>query len=298
MGVLLGLAAALSWGFADFLARFATRRIGALRTLFYMQAAGFVFLTAALPRLGGWGHLHDGSGWAPWGWGALAGTLNTCAMFALYRSFEIGKLSIVAPISASYPALTVLLSVLTGERLTPGRGAGIALTVAGVILASAGAVEARDGSVKDAPQRPKKGSAGILWALFAALVFGVLFWLLGIRVVPRVGGPASVWMIRLTSTLLSAVLVLALRQRVWPPVRASLGNLALLVAGMGLLDTAAFVCNNLGVLFEQVSVVSVLTSLYGAVTVALAAAFLREKLAWWQWTGIALIFGGVFFLGR
>ena len=294
MGILLGLSAALSWGFADFLARFATHRVGTIRTVFYMQTAGFVLLTLALPQLGGWGHLGDGSGWAPWAWGVLAGTLNMGAMLALYRSFEIGKLSIVAPISASYPVLTVALSFLTGERLTPGRGVGIALTVVGVVLASTGAAEAPNAAAENSPPQQKSGSAGILWALLAALGFGVLFWLLGVRVVPRVGGPASVWMIRLTCTLLSAVLVLALRL----PVRPPRGNFSWLMAGMGLLDTGAFVCNNTGVQLDQVSVVSVLTSLYGAVTVALAAAFLREKLAWWQWAGIVLIFGGVYFVSR
>ena len=294
MGILLGLSAALSWGFADFLARFATHRVGTIRTVFYMQTAGFVLLTLALPQLGGWGHLGDGSGWAPWAWGVLAGTLNMGAMLALYRSFEIGKLSIVAPISASYPVLTVALSFLTGERLTPGRGVGIALTVVGVVLASTGAAEAPNASAENSPPPQKSGSAGILWALLAALGFGVLFWLLGVRVVPRVGGPASVWMIRLTCTLLSAVLVLALRL----PVRPPRGNFSWLMAGMGLLDTGAFVCNNTGVQLDQVSVVSVLTSLYGAVTVALAAAFLREKLAWCQWAGIVLIFGGVYFVSR
>ena len=294
MGILLGLSAALSWGFADFLARFATHRVGTIRTVFYMQTAGFVLLTLALPQLGGWGHLGDGSGWAPWAWGVLAGTLNMGAMLALYRSFEIGKLSIVAPISASYPVLTVALSFLTGERLTPGRGVGIALTVVGVVLASTGAAEAPNASAENSPPPQKSGSAGILWALLAALGFGVLFWLLGVRVVPRVGGPASVWMIRLTCTLLSAVLVLALRL----PVRPPRGNFSWLMAGMGLLDTGAFVCNNTGVQLDQVSVVSVLTSLYGAVTVALAAAFLRENLAWWQWAGIMLIFGGIYFVSR
>ena len=100
MGILLGLATALSWGSADLFARFATRRIGTFRTMLYMQMCGFCLVTLAMPRLGGWGHLFDGSGWQPWGWGILAGVLNTFSTLALYRSFEIGKLSIVAPISA------------------------------------------------------------------------------------------------------------------------------------------------------------------------------------------------------
>jgi len=44
---------------------------------------------------------------------------------------------------------------------------------------------------------------------------------------------------------------------------------------------------------EQVSVISVLGSLYGAVTVVFAAIFLKERIAPLQWTGIAAIFAGV-----
>jgi drug/metabolite transporter (DMT)-like permease len=40
-------------------------------------------------------------------------------------------------------------------------------------------------------------------------------------------------------------------------------------------------------------VVSVLASLYGAVTVALAAIFLRERISRWQWFGIISIFAGI-----
>ena len=62
---------------------------------------------------------------------------------------------------------------------------------------------------------------------------------------------------------------------------------------MGFFDTAAFALSNLGMRLEQVAVVSVLGSLYGAVTVALAAIFLKERIAPMQWTGIAAIFLGV-----
>ena len=103
MGVLLGLLTALAWGSSDFLARFAARRIGSLRTTLYMQLTGLVLLTICLPWVGGWGHLFDGSGWQPWAWGALAGIFNGVASLALYRSFEVGKMAVVAPLSASYP---------------------------------------------------------------------------------------------------------------------------------------------------------------------------------------------------
>src|SRR5260370_37870126 len=89
-----------------------------MRALLGMQAWGAVFVTILLLFARDWGHLFDGSGWQPWGWGILAGSINSFAMLALYRSFEIGKLSLVGPVSSSYPALTLILSLFSGARLT------------------------------------------------------------------------------------------------------------------------------------------------------------------------------------
>ncbi len=133
MGILLGLLTALSWGSSDFLARFSARKIGSIRTTLWMQFTGLVLLTATLRWVGGWGHLFDGSGWTPWAWGVGVGCLNAFSTLCLYRSFEIGKMSVVAPISASYPALTMAISFFTGERLTALRVAGIVAILVGVV---------------------------------------------------------------------------------------------------------------------------------------------------------------------
>jgi drug/metabolite transporter (DMT)-like permease len=250
-----------------------------------MQATGLVLLSMCLPWLGGWGHLHDGSGWAPWGWGILAGCINAVSTLTLYRSFEVGKLSIVAPLSASYPALTVILSLLTGERLTVARAAGIICTMLGVVLVARGE-KAPDKN--DAEAHAKKGK-GVIWALCSSLGFGVLFWLLGNHIVPRLGAPQTVWMIRATCVVLTAIVLLVMKQ----PIGLPRGNVRWYVWAMGLLDTSAFVVSNRGMQLEQVSIVSVLGSLYGAVTVGLAAVFLKEHVAKWQWAGIVTIFGGI-----
>jgi drug/metabolite transporter (DMT)-like permease len=294
MGILLGLATALCWGSADLFARFATRRIGTFRTMLYMQACGFCLLTLVMPRLGGWGHLFDGSGWQPWAWGILAGVLNTSSTLALYRSFEIGKLSIVAPISACYPVLTMLLSALTGERLTTLRLCGLVLTILGVILVARGEHEADETNRGDNAAQPGKKGVGVRWALFSALCFGIMFWLLGLRVVPMLGSTPSVWLIRLTSVAATALVMLVARQSRALPLRRDMP----LLLGVGMLDTSAYVFNNYGMLHEQTSVVSVLASLYGAVTVGLAAVFLREKVTVSQWLGIAAIFIGIILISR
>jgi drug/metabolite transporter (DMT)-like permease len=311
MGILLGLLTALSWGSSDFLARFTTRRIGSLRTTLYMQLVGLVLLTIFLPWIGGWGHLFDGSGWQPWAWGALAGLLNGISTLSLYRSFEVGKLAVVAPLSASYPALTVAMSVFTGEHLSAMRAAGIALILAGVIVVVRGEVEADSaiapsgvashsvqlGSVA-APSRAtpeRKAASGIGAAMISAAGFGVLFWLLGNRVVPRVGFASTVWMIRLTSSALTALVIVAMKR---PIALRRKDKVSLWLLGMGVLDTGAFVLNNLGMQVEQVSVVSVLASLYGAVTVLLSTMILREKMSSSQWLGVVAIFAGIALISR
>lgn len=303
MGMLVGLLTALTWGSADFVARFATRRTGTLRATLYMQILGFFLLTAALPFLGGWGHLADGSGFRPWAWGISAAFLNTFATLTLYRSFEIGKMAVVAPLSAAYPALTVILSVFSGERLTLVRAAGIACILVGAVLVARGEAAASASSSAAPPGSPQAAldsrtavlhRQGVLFAAISSVAMGVMFWLIGTRVVPAVGALPSVWLIRLVSAILTFLVILVLRQPAAPPARGG----RLFVAGVAVLDTTAYCLNNRGMQLEQVSVVSVLASLYGAVTVAYAAIFLREPVSRLQWLGILAIFTGIFLISR
>lgn len=294
-GVLLGVATAVSWGSSDFLARFATRTTGTTRALLGMQSWGALFVTILLVFSRDWGHLFDGSGWQPWAWGVVAGAINTGAMFALYRSFELGKMAVVAPISASYPALTVLLSLLSGEKLSLYRGLGILAALVGVIFVAAGeksqVSSAKDSSVATPSLPPvrQNSALAILWAIAAAIGFGFLFWLLGTRIIPRTGAIATVWLIRLTGTAITLCAVLA----TGVPLRIPNKRTRAQLYSMGFFDTAAFALSNLGMRIEQVAIVSVLGSLYGAVTVALAAIFLRERITLAQWSGIAAIFLGI-----
>jgi drug/metabolite transporter (DMT)-like permease len=288
MGILLGLVTALTWGGADFVARFSTHRIGTLRTMFYMQFTGLLLLTIFMRWLGGWGHLADGSGWQPWAWGFLAGLLNACATLSLYRSFEIGKMAVVAPLSASYPALTLTLSWLGGDHLSAARSLAVVLILFGVVVV-AGGEHARD---ENSREPTNANTRGMGFAMVAAVGFGLLFWLLGIRIVPRLGAVQAVWMIRLTSSLLTAAVIFSAAQ----PMHLPRGGVRWMALGMGTFDTLAFVLSNRGMEMEHVAVISVLGSLYGAVTVGLAAIFLREHISRWQWAGIATIFGGIFLI--
>ncbi|HXN98230.1 MAG TPA: DMT family transporter [Candidatus Acidoferrales bacterium] len=288
MGVLLGLTGAVCWGMADFAARFASRRVGAYRTLFFMQFFGFLALSVYLKFTGGFSHVAPG--WQPWALTVAAGLINVIASLSLYHSFEIGVMSIVGPVSSSYPALTVALSLASGERIHALRGIGMAVTFTGVILAAMSfASKANDASHSNGASVSAYLSRGVGWAILAAVGFGFMFWFLGFHVVPLVGDAVSVWVMRLTALVSLAVFALPARQNIRPPH----GGVWWMLAAVGLMDTAAFVANNAGLHIGPVSVVSVLASLYGAVTVLLSWIFLRERLERSQWLGIVLIFIGV-----
>jgi drug/metabolite transporter (DMT)-like permease len=286
LGVILGLTGAVCWGMADFAARFASRQVGAYRTLFFMQFFGFVALSVYLKFAGGFSHVAPG--WQPWALTVVAGVLNVTASLSLYHSFEIGVMSIVGPVSSSYPALTVALSLASGERIHALRGIGMAVTLAGVILAAMSFAPKISVSVHSASSGSRL-SRGVGWAILAAIGFGVMFWFLGFHVVPLVGDAVSVWVMRLTALVSLAVFALPARQS----MRLPQGGVWWMLAAVGFMDTAAFVANNAGLHIGPVSVVSVLASLYGAVTVLLAWIFLRERLEPSQWLGIVLIFVGI-----
>jgi len=140
----------------------------------------------------------------------------------------------------------------------------------------------------------KAFAAVVSWAICAAVGFGFLFWLLGIRIIPTLGAAQTIWMIRLTSTVLTIAVILLAKQ----PMGLPRGPARPLALGTGILDTGAFVVCAYGMRLEQVAIISVLGSLYGAVTVALAAIVLREHISRWQWFGIATIFAGIYLISR
>src|SRR5882724_4155834 len=137
MTIILGLAAALGWGITDLLARVGGRSIGAYRAMFFAQATGLVPITI-------WLALHPDivtaaaaqADWMAWLAGLSAAPLILVASYSLFRALAVGTLGVVSPVTASYGAITAALAAASGEVLGGSTVAGIALTVAGVALAS------------------------------------------------------------------------------------------------------------------------------------------------------------------
>ena len=73
-------------------------------------------------------------------WYAAVGLVNGGAVLTLYAALAAGPVLLVAPLVATYPLVTLALSALLlgGTGLTPPMRAGIAATVAGVMLLLSG----------------------------------------------------------------------------------------------------------------------------------------------------------------
>jgi drug/metabolite transporter (DMT)-like permease len=186
-------------------------------------------------------------------------------------------MSIVAPISATAAVVPVVFGVASGERPSPVQGAGIALAVAGVVLAS----RSRDG---DGGGRRLAEGTGL--ALVAALAFGILLVALG-----EASEGDALWgtlTMRTTSFSLLVLTALALR----PSFALREGDLPVLLL-IGVLDTAGNALFAIATTKSLLSVVAVLGQLYPVVTVLLARVVLGERLSSGQGAGVVGAFTGV-----
>ena len=69
------------------------------------------------------------------GWAAASAALAITSLVALYVALNTGKASVVVPITAAYPAVTLILAAaFLGESLTLAKAGGAALVIGGVVL--------------------------------------------------------------------------------------------------------------------------------------------------------------------
>jgi drug/metabolite transporter (DMT)-like permease len=264
MAVLLSLLAALAYGLSDFVGGVASRRTSAWPVAFTGAVAAF--LGAVLLAV-----LADGEPTpADLLWGALAGIGSGAGGAFLYRGLAAGRMGVVAPISAVGAALVpVCVGVATGERPVLLVWLGILAAVPGTWL-----VSREPGTAGDL-------AAGIVDGLLAGVGFGLLFAATG--QVPEGAGFAPLAVTQGVAVVAVACTAAALGGR-WVPYDASQAWGAV----AGALATAAAVAFLLATQTGLLTIASVVTSLYPAVTIGLAAVVLRERVHAAQGVGLLL----------
>lgn len=269
---LLGLASAATWGAGDFSGGLAAKRSPLLGVLLLGQLAGLT-LIALVALL-----THEGPPPASsLAWAAAAGAVDAVGLAALYRGLAVGRMAVVAPISAVLSAaIPVAWGALSEGPPSGVRLAGFALALLGIWLVASGG----------GGGQAKTKETGLGLAVLAGLGLGgfLIFMHLGAR-------SGTFWPLataRGTAFLLALVAVLA-RRGAWRPAAGALP----LVLLSGALDASG---NALFVLASQagrLDVAAVLASMYPASTVLLAAALLRERVGRTQALGIAVALGAI-----
>ena len=275
LGPALALGTSLAYGVGDYLGGTTSRRIGTLPFIFCAQlvmlllAAAWVAVSSEpAPPLG---TLAAAAG---------AGLGMTVGLSAFFQAMAVGKMSLVAPISATGVAIPVAAGILRGEHPNAAQIVGMLAAIAGVVLVT----RSRD-------QQQTRSESGLGLALLAAVGTGLFMWLMAPA--SRHGVPWAILTSRAIPAMVLIAAVIVRRPSLRPALRSAVASR---IVAQALLGLVASVLYAFATRHGQLAIVSVLGSLYPAVTLLLAHRLLGERLDGVQQAGIAAVLGGILLL--
>ena len=281
MGVIAGLLSMFSWGTAIFLAAIASRKLGNVLTLFWMQLFGF--LAATLFLLMSFHSLPLDLVLKNVPILVLVAILQVVAYLAFYKGLEKAQVSLVSPIGAAWGLITALLGVLfLKENLGAVQILALGLIILGIILLSV--------NITDLLRLKKVNLLdGVKEGVIAMLGWGVSLFLL-IFATKDLGWflPAIVFRFFVLLLLVGYMLFTGKLTS----VKSTKIPLSLLIL-IGVFDIGGFFSYSLGVSGSQASIVAPIGSAFTLVTVILAKVFLKEKWDLGKAAGILMIVGGL-----
>ena len=268
MAVIFALLAALSFGCSDFFAGLASRAFPT--AVVTCVVLGIGTLTAAVFAL-----IFPGSGVgvSQLACGALSGVGSAVGTFSLYHALAVGRMSVVATVSAVLSAvLPVIFGVALGESLS-------GISVAGILIAipAIGLVSWQAGAGAGAAARN-----GVPFAVLAGFGFALLFIALD-----RAGTSAGTWPVVVGQAVGCLLVIPPARRAIARAQRPLRSTVALILTG-GVLSAGGDLLFLAAVGHGQLAIVAVISSLYPAATVLLARAVLAERWTRVQAAGLVL----------
>jgi len=271
MEVALGALVALAYGTGDFLGGISAKRLTTVTVLLVSQTVGLVvalILVVALRDGPPATHVFVLS--------AAAGVVAVMALGLLFRGLALGRMSVVAPLSAiGGGVLPVVWGLIRGERPSALALAGVGLALVAVVIVGQGAQHDPTRAVSPRWELMLGGGAG--------LGFGIVFILISEAANASGSGMWPVLIARCASVPVLAVVGVVLGGF----SRVERSDIAP-VAGAGLFDVGANVLILLAVRRGLISLVAPVASLYPGITVVLARLVLQERIGRQRLAGLAL----------
>lgn len=264
MAVILALLSAVAYGSSDFIAGAGGRRARVGIIALIVQVAGLATTLLTLVFFAG-----NGPDVRPLAWGAVSGVGSGLGTATLYRGLAVGRMSVVASLSAVTAALVpAVVGLALGEPLT-------AVALAGVIIAvpATAMVSWQRGN--------DRGRSGVAYGLAAGFGFALLFIALD-----QAGTSAGAWpLVPLQAVAAMIVAPLAIRESAG---RTSWRSATRAGLSAGVIGGAANLLFLAASGTGQLALVAVIASLYPTVTVLLARLVLHERWSRAQAVGLGL----------
>ncbi|MEL6981689.1 MAG: EamA family transporter, partial [Actinomycetota bacterium] len=256
---------AATFGVGDFAGGLATRRARVIQVVAWSHVVGGIGAIVASLLLA------ERFDWGDIGLGIIGGAFGVVGVGLLYRRLAVGPMSVVAPLTAITSAVVPgLWGLAGGDRFgTPG-WVGLAVALVAVLLVSSSSDQPEGGSSPVTAQV-------VIESLAAGAGFGLLFVFFDATGSESAPWPVAGARVFTSTVLLSFLLVVARRQTSVDdggPASASVvprdGHSIGLIALAGVADTTANVTFLAATNAGQLTLVSVLASLYPVSTVLLA----------------------------
>ena len=276
-----GLLAAIGWGASDFAAALVTKRIGGLRTVFWVHVGSVALSSAYLLVANDLGEV-GGSQWAEM---AAISALAFGTYIFFYRALQIGPIAIVTPIIGANAVVVILLAVaLSGERLNTIQLAAMPAVIGGVALVS---VDLRN-------LKSKRGlvGQGVLFAIVTMFCLGSWQYLISLAS-RELGWFLPVFLTRMLTLAMVAPALAVTRTAPWRTLSLTLLAGAVFVA---LLETLGLFAFARGAEVGVISIVAAAATIYPVLPILGGLVFFREKIAPNQWVGLATAMAGLMLL--
>jgi drug/metabolite transporter (DMT)-like permease len=207
--------------------------------------------------------------------GGAAGLLGVVLMYSL---MTVAPINVISPVTAVLAAIVpVVVGVVIGERPHVTAWSGIALGLSAVVLVS---------RTTEANPHGRMSARTLVLATLSGLGFGLYFVFLA-----RAGDHSGLWPL-VISRFSSALMIVPLA-RVRGAFTMVHGRMLGVIVVAGACDALANMCFLIASRHGLLSLASVLTSLYPAITVLLAVSLLREHTSTTQRIGLGLALGSI-----
>jgi drug/metabolite transporter (DMT)-like permease len=284
LAVYFGVFAAVCWSVHDLIARRVAENTGPFRTALAVIILGGLFLTP----------------YVFWFDGKLLesreaillslalGVFYALGIAGLFKAFSLGPVAIVAPLTASYPALVFLWGVATGLQPTLVQLAAVILTIAGSIIVARASGNQNEGD------EVARGKFGLLLASCAICMLGyTLAVIVGQKAAVPAGAAEAAWISRFSASLV--LLPIVIKERRTTKIT---GSVWAGIAAMALLDVLGLIAVNQSGHLPKKEFAAIGIATYGAIAVLLSSTILKERVSAVAWAGIAMIVAGIAVLAQ